>query len=86
MHRIFNIECFFSSLDVNHYLDIGVNMRWFSSLVAIEKRVRSTVPVKFVTHVDPVTHSLSVKYFTPKEVSCSGHVFLRYFIFKIYCI
>jgi hypothetical protein len=61
-------------IDVSTYLTYGVNMRWLSTLVGISKHIKSHVPVKLTTTIDPIKHTVSLKYFTPKESALPLHI------------
>lgn len=54
-------------VDVYTTLGLGVNMRWLTTLVGLKKELKSNVPVKVLTHLNPIKHVISVKYFVPKE-------------------
>jgi hypothetical protein len=72
-------------IDVTHYFTIGTNMRWLGSGVSTEAYVKATTPVKLSVHVDGPEHTLSVKYYTPKETIKTFHAivtpvtFIKYF-------
>jgi len=54
-------------IDFTHVLAIGADMRWLASGVGVQGFVHINTPLKLSVHVDPSEHTLSVKYFTPKE-------------------
>jgi hypothetical protein len=58
----------FYRIDVTHYVTVGAHMRWLASGVGAEASFKAHSPVKLSVHVDGPEHTLSVKYFTPKEV------------------
>jgi hypothetical protein len=54
-------------VDVFSTLALGVNMRWLTTAIGLKKELKSHVPVKVLTHLNPTKHVVSVKYFVPKE-------------------
>lgn len=53
-------------VDLFTTLGMGVNMRWLTTLVGLKKELKSNVPIKVLTHLNPIKHVVSVKYFVPK--------------------
>jgi hypothetical protein len=54
-------------VDMSHYVSMGPDMRWISPGVGASLYLKVKSPVKVIAQFNPIQHSLSVKYFTPKE-------------------
>jgi hypothetical protein len=55
------------TVDISHFVTIGVNMRWLAAAVGVEGHFRTDVPTKFDVHINLPKHSLSVKLYTNKK-------------------
>lgn len=54
-------------VDVAQYITMGADMRWLSTGVAALVHATSHAPVKLISHIDPIQHTVSLKVFTPKQ-------------------
>jgi hypothetical protein len=55
------------TVDITHYLSTGVDMKWLSVGCGAALNVKAHKPLKFLTQLEPLTHSLTIKYFPSKQ-------------------
>lgn len=60
-------------VDVSKCFGIESHMKWISSGVVIHAKVEAKSPVKLSAQLDGQQHSISVKYFTPKQTIRTLH-------------
>jgi hypothetical protein len=54
-------------IEVTHYFGLGADLRWLTFGAGAEVTLKATKPIKLSAHINPPEHSLSVKYFLPKQ-------------------
>jgi len=72
-------------VEVNQMVSLGANLRWLATGVAAEAFVKIAKPIKLSAHINAPDHSVTVKYFMPKDTIKVVHAkfvpltFVKYF-------